>query len=106
LKNSFSILFFLFIICGCSKRNKIIDFNSKYENEIDSLSNLSLELKNEYSFESITIRKVDSDLGVGVFFSYKNSRYMISRYFEINNLNLITSELGFKVLLKPTITLN
>ncbi len=92
MKISLSLICFLFIICSCSKRYKIIDFNSKYKNEIDSLSNLSLELKNKYSFESITIRRFELEIGIGVFVSYKNSRYVISRYFEINNLKLIKSD--------------
>jgi hypothetical protein len=95
MKMSFSVIFCLFVICGCSKRNKIINYNSKYKNEIDSLSNLSKELKNEYSFESIIIRKVDPELGIGVLIAYKNYTYVNSRYFEINNLRLNKSNLDF-----------
>ncbi|MBK8673171.1 MAG: hypothetical protein IPN93_09330 [Bacteroidetes bacterium] len=90
MKTSLCILFFLFIICGCSKPNKIINYNSKYINEIDSLSNISKELKNKYSFEYITIREFDSDIGIRV--SVKDSIFSDCKYFEINILNPIKSD--------------
>ncbi|MBL0286699.1 MAG: hypothetical protein IPQ19_04610 [Bacteroidetes bacterium] len=98
MKTSLCILFFLFIICGCSKPNKIINYNSKYINEIDSLSNISKELKNKYSFEYITIREFDSDIGIRV--SVKDSIFSDCKYFEINILNPIKSDFDSLSVLK------